>query len=384
MHHFRYRSISEISLKELMYNEMFFASPEECNDPFDSKAFYEFKSNKNKFRKLILFANEQVKLPISENHIDRLTNHICKLCPISFDDAIEQSLFEDFNNNSQEEIKITTIISNRIQQILKLYKPPTRYFVSFSKTNSEPLMWSHYADRHKGFCLIFKSINGKLLQSHTQKKGQIRRKTPNGFAEDMSFAMPENFKFKDIDYKSKVKQLDGFLHLPVYVNGDAKNQEEKKKVFELQQKHYSQKGKSWSYEKETRLILNPPPSFLFGEHVNYTQQERLFHYEPSQLVGIIYGAKMDLKQKQRIDEILRERKDFIDCNHNYKRTIFNFVEFQAKLSTNQREVQISPICIRNYQKIKPNDKDFNRLFKEWNNGIGYEREKNSSKRIQVK
>jgi len=377
MHHYRYRSISEISLKELMYNEMFFASPEECNDPFDSKAFYEFKADKNKFKRLILFANENLKLPITQNLLEKLTNHICKLCPISFDDAIQKDLFSDFAAKSDIEIHITNRISKMIQQVLKLYNPPTRYFVSFSKTNSEPLMWSHYADRHRGFCLIFKAIDGKILQSHTQQKAQIRRKTPKGIAEDMSFGMPEEFEFKNIDYKSKVKHLDGFLHLPVYINGKAKNESEQKKIYDLQQKHYSQKGKSWSYEKETRLILNPPPSFLFGEHIEYTSQERLYHYEPSQLVGIIYGAKMELRQKQRIDEILKERENWININNNYKRIVFNFVEFQAKLSTNQREVEIIPTAIRNYNKITPKDKDFDRLFKEWKSGIGHERGKNS-------
>ncbi len=56
MLYYRFRTFSELTLKELLYNEMYFASPEECNDPFDSKTFYTFPSDKYRWSKLILLA----------------------------------------------------------------------------------------------------------------------------------------------------------------------------------------------------------------------------------------------------------------------------------------------------------------------------------------
>ncbi len=156
-------------------------------------------------------------------------------------------------------------------------------------------MWSHYADKHHGFCLIFKAIDGELNLSPHFEKHQIRRQTPNGLTAEMSYSLPKKFQFTDIDYKPEVETLDAFLHMPVYVSGDADSEEERLKISKEQQSHYLQKSQNWVYENEARLILPPPPSWLFGGHFDYSKQERLFHYEPSQLAGIIYGSRMTVE-----------------------------------------------------------------------------------------
>jgi Protein of unknown function (DUF2971) len=382
MHYFRYRSFSEISLKELLYSEIYFSSPEECNDPFDSKTFYVFNNDKEKWLKTILFACKSFGIPLRSELLEQLTEFICNQCPLTFDEATSKNLLNGFTSLSDENTLIN-YLSKSIQEVLKLYRPATRYFVSFSKTNSEPLMWSHYADKHNGYCLIFKAINGELNLSPNHKKDQIRRQTPNGLAIDMSYSLPKSFKFINIDYKTEVEELNAFLHMPVYVSGDTEDEEENIKIRIEQESHYSQKGQSWFYENESRLILPPPPSYLFGEHVEYTKQERLFHYEPSQLVGIIYGARMTDDDRNRVREILKERKKWADRTNDYKRTVFNFIEFQAKLSVNQRSVEIDPISIISYKSIPTTDTDFERLYAEWKEGIGHERENNSSKRVKI-
>jgi len=244
-------------------------------------------------------------------------------------------------------------------------------------------MWSHYSDKHKGFCLIFKAINGELNLSPHHKKDQIRRQTPNGLAPQMSWGVPEKFKFHHIEYKPQVELLNAFINLPVAVTGDVKNEEERLKISTERESHYLQKGKSWFYEDESRLILSPPIPFLFGAHIDFTKQERLFHYEPSQLVGIIYGARMTDEDKNRIREILKERKEWTSRITNYKRIEFNFIEFQAILSATQREVEIEPLNLITYTPIPTTDKNFDRLYSEWKEGVGFERENNSSRRVKV-
>lgn len=380
MHYFRFRPNSEISLKELLYSEMYFSSTEECNDPFDSKTFYVFNDDKEKWSKLIKFSVERTNATITERLLKLLTEHLCQKCPLTFEEALNINLLEDFPTTSTSERTLIDFISKRIQDILHVYNPPTRYFVSFSKVNSELLMWSHYADKHKGFCLIFKSIDGKLNVSPNFKKDQIRRQTPNGIAAEMSYTLPDNFQFIDIDYKPEVETLNAFLHMPVYITGEANSEEEQLKISADQQSHYQQKGQNWFYENEARLILPPPPPWLFGGHIDYSKQERLFHYEPSQLAGIIYGARMTVEEKNRIKEVLEERKNLIDRISNYPKTVFRFVEFEAKLSTHQRNVDIKPISIMG---MPTTDKDFDRLYQEWLEGVGHFRDGSSSKRINV-
>lgn len=382
MFYYRYRPYSEISIKELLYNEIYFASPDECNDPFDSKTFYEFSADKEMWSNVITFSVKMTNAVIPTQLLPKLTEHICKKCPLTFDEADKTNLLDDFPANNPNEKALINFIGLRVQDIFNVYRPATRYFVSFSKVNSEPLMWSHYADKHKGFCLVFRAINGALNQSPRQKKHSVHRTTKNGLAPNMSYGIPDSFPFTKIEYKAEVKPLNAFLHLPVGVTGE-KVENEAKQIREEQESHYRQKSKSWEYEAEYRLMLQPPLPWLFGEHFDYTKQERLFHYQPSQLAGIIYGARMETSDKNRIKELLKERNEWRFYLDNEKVIEFSFVEYDAVLSPNQREVVIKPTGMLSYKIILPTDPDFDRLYKEMPDGWGWERYKNGSKKIKV-
>lgn len=383
MFYYRYRPCSETSFKELLYSEMYFSSPEECNDPFDSKTFYSFNNDKVKWTNLVSAVLKDLRIVAESRFIEFVVNHICSQCPITFNEALHKNLLQGIILKTEEENKILDIVSKKIKETLVLYRPSTRYFVSFSRSNSEPLMWSHYADRHRGFCLIFRSIDGNLKQFTHQIKRQIRRNTPNGLASNMSYEINNQFKFVDIDYAEDVQDLNAFLHMPVYVSGEAQSEEERIKIISEQENHYCQKHLDWKYEYESRLILKPPPSWLFGDHVEYSKQERLFHYEPSQLVGIIYGALMPEIERKRLKEILEERKEYSHRFVEYERIVFKFVEFEAKLSSTQRRIDINPLSIMSTMDILPDDPNFARLYKEWEDGVGHIRNANGSKRTVV-
>ena len=158
MHYFRYRPYSELSLKELLYSEMYFASTEECNDPFDSKTFYSFLGDVNKWSNLITLACKPFLNLLSEPFIKELSEFICNQCPLTYEEAINKNLLAGFSTNLLDNTIAISQISIFIQSFLKVYQPDDRYFVSFSRKSDDPLMWSHYANNHRGFCLIFKSI----------------------------------------------------------------------------------------------------------------------------------------------------------------------------------------------------------------------------------
>ena len=58
MFYYRYRSGSELAIKELIYDELYFASREECNDPYEGKTFAAFSKNEALWSNLI---NEALK-----------------------------------------------------------------------------------------------------------------------------------------------------------------------------------------------------------------------------------------------------------------------------------------------------------------------------------
>ena len=156
MFYYRYRPYNEVSVKELLYNEIYFSSPEECNDPFDSKTFYEFGPDKNMWNNLVKFSLEHTMAAVPKKIIEQVVDYLSSGCPMTFDQAYSTNLLASFPINNPNERNLINFVGTCIQGILRVYRPATRYFVSFSKVNSEPLMWSHYADKHKGFCLVFR------------------------------------------------------------------------------------------------------------------------------------------------------------------------------------------------------------------------------------
>jgi len=382
MHYYRYRPYSELSLKELLYSEIYFTSAEECNDPFDSKTFYVFEANKEKWIKLIKFAvREKFYLNIDNEFIEELAGFISNKCPISIEDIKEADLFKEFKFKSSTHQLIAANVETCIKLTIDVYQPNKCYFVSFSKKVSDSLMWSHYASQHKGFCLIFKAVENHLNVHPLFIKKGISRETPKGIGKKTGFALPKIFQFVDIDYKKGIEKLDAFSIMPSFVSTNPEmSEKERLKFMQIQHSHYKQKGLDWKYENESRLMLFQPSSWIAGELIDFTKQEQLFNFNPFQLVGIVYGARMKKENINRIREILNARERLHDLIIRENKVIkFDFIEFQAKLSKSERKVDVNPIYFNN----KPIEKGFEKKLKDWEKGIGWEHYKGSGKKVKI-
>ncbi|MRU49993.1 DUF2971 domain-containing protein [Pseudomonas gessardii] len=89
------------------------------------------------------------------------------------------------------------------------------------------------------------------------------------------------------------------------------------------------KNKCWEYEKECRLLLPQPTRFISGVS-DYSSLQRLFHYDFSQVVGIIFGARMAESEKQKIRDIINAklRKRFSKLGTSDKKTTFSIFFFK--------------------------------------------------------
>ncbi len=391
MLYYRFRPPLESCIKELIYDELFFCSTEESNDPFDSKTFYIFSGDKERWKRLLSFAWGKTDL-IKIINLEKSIGKIIKICPLSFSQLLSTDFYPVLCNciNLDGSLKgskaaIIELATRLLIERVRLYYPPNVYFASFSKLNNEPLMWSHYAGKYQGFCLIFKSIDNQLFQYKNKLKKSISRNTARGLAPHMSYAIPESFKFMDVSYVNETKSLDAFLCFPKSVIGNTIKEEKINKIVLEQKAQYLQKHSSWAYEKESRLILESSLPWLFGEHINLSPQERLFYFEPTQLVGVIIGSRIQPSLKSRLGEIIKERIDRIAKGVNYSRTIFDFVIFESKLSTDSRSLQINPLEIRGLgnKKMTSAHKDFTNFLKKWENGCGLLFDKNSCRKVQI-
>jgi hypothetical protein len=370
MFYYRFRTASELAIKELMYDEIYFASTQECNDPFDGKTFLVFEADKDKWKRLLELAWKNYNNPNRQIWEEQLSEYLARIESLTYDAALKLDYVQVLQSLESPPDPITAfMLGNQITNFLDLYRPKDICFASFSRANNELLMWAHYASMHQGYCLIFKAIDNKLYQCTKRKRKSIQRNTPKGIAPQMSYGIPESFDFQDVSYSLDSISNDPAYYLPQPVFGQELDEHERNDIITKKNQQYLVKHDCWSYEQESRLILYPPDAYLFGEHVEYSQNERLFHYQPNQLVGIILGARMEDKQKIRIREIVKERMERIGHEPSKNSPVFNFVLFQATLPDSQREVVVNPEEIFTLSgTIGKNDSKFEKSLQEWKDG----------------
>ncbi|SFS83661.1 Protein of unknown function [Zhouia amylolytica] len=126
---------------------------------------------------------------------------------------------------------------------------------SLSKTFKDELLWAHYADSHRGFCIEY---DLELLAN--------------------SYKSFETFSFPVI-YNKKP---------PEYGIRDINNT----KSEQIVQKLAGYKSKRWQYEQEHRIVTG-----FYGEHP----------YEPSCLKSIYFGLNMNEKEKELMIDRLKGR-----------------------------------------------------------------------------
>ena len=115
------------------------------------------------------------------------------------------------------------------------------------------LMWSHYADNHRGYCLQFN--------------------TKSVFA-----------RAKKIDYLSHPPEVD------VYTTTNEK----------WYKAYLLTKFKTWKYESEYRLVV---------KHTSKTGKDVFYIFSEKDLSGVIFGCRMNSIRRQQITEWLKTWKE---------------------------------------------------------------------------
>ena len=385
MFYYRYRSGSELSIKELIYDELYFASKAECNDPYEGKIFAVLEKNQEFWNNLIRLALKFYANDVTEYLIKRIIAFYVGKAPIYFDQFVNTSEDEFLSlGNDEIEKRILKNMLESIKQYAFVYMPAEQYFASFSRKSDNFLMWSHYANNHSGFCLIFRSIDGKIRQSKKWKKTQLSYTTPHSFSPKMSFAIPDSFEIKDVEYVVTPKCLNGFMCFPASVVRDKYTPTEIEEFLSDRDKIYWQKHSVWDYEEESRVVLSSGIPWLAGERLSLSPHQRLFHYESTQLVGIIVGTKMSKEQRHKIEQIISEKVSRWYIDSEGERIISDFVLFEEKLSETNREVEIMPYKI--YSGVKPisiNDKNFEKHLEDWKAGHVIKFVDNKAEKIQL-
>lgn len=208
---FKYEGTNIQSLLNLKAQSFYMASPLAFNDPYDSALSF------------------QVSDPSDEDVI-KYKEHL--LAKHEIPDGVKKELID------MSLIFLKTTLKNAVNQVMAQSVESfamNKGVTCFSEINDELLMWAHYSDKYKGFCLEFRTDIEPFQ------------------------------KLRKVKYVPKFPLID----LDLLISGN----------FEQAVDLICTKSESWNYEKEWRLIHNAVGT--------------LYTYPKESLKAIYFGPKID-------------------------------------------------------------------------------------------
>lgn len=234
---FRYRKLDDILLSSVVDATMWFAHQKDFNDPFEGHSLFD---TSNTLEEVTGYISELLAAMVEAGELKRLASEIAT--GLLRDDA---SLWKKTIAVAHEE---------RLRLIA---------FCCFSTVCDNTLMWSHYADSHRGVCLAFDSAE---------------------------LALSGQFSPLEIEYFERIPLFNYVRERSAAGRNDLFNQR-------FDQALMGRKNTEWSYEREIRL-MSPHQ----GKNT----------YPRTALRGIIFGAKVDRDEREKLVRALRENYDRVD------------------------------------------------------------------------
>lgn len=242
---FKYQSFNTISLSNLSNRQVYFCNPLEFNDPYDCALDITFKD-------------------LSEEDYKKfLQDYFSKKAGTEITPEIIKIIFESESNIEAYKTNVDEGLNRALKELKENYLS-SRGIVSLSANKNDIIMWGHYSDGHKGFCLEF----------------------------DTSFKPFESAK--KVTYSDNIPELDASKILIL----DEANPNHIVKPLTTKFIH-------WIYENEYRLI-----------HLDHSLE---YNYKPEALTAVYFGIKMDKVTEDIIAMILKERYPHVKMYRALKR-----------------------------------------------------------------
>lgn len=219
-HLYKYQRLTAHSLASLLNETVWLSSPAAFNDPFDCA---------------ITLSKEKLK-----ESIDHAIEEISRI-----NDIPQEQISNNYKIGKQDSAAYEWLRNSLRTTMQKIG------VLCLSGTPYEILMWSHYADHHKGFCVEYDFSEG----SHLRKLAQ------------------------PVCYSESIPSLS-LANLP----SDAKKNFLDVCIFT--------KAKQWEYEQEWRVIMN--------------EGGRSFQ-APSKVTSVIFGARMPVEERVMIHYALKHK-----------------------------------------------------------------------------
>lgn len=262
---YKYRQVNKYSINNLEEDTVWINSPSDYNDPFEFYENIDFKQlhtaiTKKHFEELIGKMTSKIDIP--REIIDQAKNT---------DEPLEVIGRALMKKNNEDDLKVDNFfkfISDIFEEHSKKMLSDKLQFMqesmrvsSFCENHNQFLMWSHYADSHKGFCIEY--------DLSLWKKGDLRKRI-------LFPVVYQDYAYNSTPHLLKSIYGEDLNNLYPIISG-------------------STKSSQWEYEKEWRFIIPVGNSFPRQNYPMHCQSR------------VILGSKISEDNKKMILDICTKK-----------------------------------------------------------------------------
>ena len=155
---YKYRAFSNLSMAMLVEDTLFFADPSTFNDPLDTKprlkadlATPALEAVLEKLMVTRLEAELSAAAKIIQYRGPKTLEHIARRSQSTFANRLADIRYNATDPDNAFEDPLGYSLERHIEtEVLRRYE---KGIVAFAERSDCPLMWSHYGDQHRGFCI---------------------------------------------------------------------------------------------------------------------------------------------------------------------------------------------------------------------------------------
>lgn len=254
---YKYRGFSNLTLSLLIEDTIYFATPTTFNDPLDTRPTLETDIDSEALEKILFKLIEDrtsAEMSAAAKKIryrgPKTLDHIARQSRMAAIRLLEEIRYNATNPDFEVDDPVRFLLGQYIEyELLRRYD---KGVFSLAKRPTCPLMWSHYADQHRGLCLGYSIPEAAMPNIHKIHYGGDRLVRAS-VVEDM-------------------------------LNGDEAARQTVDNAVLLK------KAKPWAYEREWRLI---------GPRGNQDS--------PLELEEVVFGMRCDSAVKYAVVQALEKR-----------------------------------------------------------------------------
>lgn len=261
---YKYREVNLNSIKSLLRDSIWISLPREMNDPHECSFYCNFED--------LMSSDEYLSHDIVKKLIKRLKLDVNKFKNMELHEIILELALNDPNIDGDVDKAYAVIDSlktvskknqKEIMDSLEYAMKNYVYIFSLSENCHNNLMWSHYGDSHKGFCIEydFNSVE-----------------TDNIIKKSLKPVVYTNEKIDFAEYfKAGIKRFPELMSFPAMI-----------------------KSKDWEYEQEWRLIYPQGP------------EAEPFEGKSPKIRSIILGSNISKNDEELLVKLANDKRINVD------------------------------------------------------------------------